>query len=165
MTAEDLAAYTPRVLSEPPATYRGLEYTAMDTVGYETLGILEHFDLVATPPAGAENLHLLAEAMGHAFAAGATYSDNPDFTTDPVTDVGGSAFRGDRAAARPIAPTAPWAVPGDPARPPSAGRVHGTSQVVVADRDGNLAALITTIGADFGSLIAVPGPGSSSTTR
>jgi gamma-glutamyltranspeptidase/glutathione hydrolase len=168
MSPEDLAAYAPRVLSESPAIYRGLQYiTATDTVGYETLGILEHFDLAATPPAGAENLHLLAEAMGHAFADGATYSDDPDFTTDPVTDLGGAAFaatraaaiRADRAAARPIVPAAPWLAPGDPARPTSAGGVHGTTQVVAADRDSNVAALITTIGADFGSLIAVPGTG------
>jgi gamma-glutamyltranspeptidase/glutathione hydrolase len=168
MTVADLAAYTPRVLSERPATYRGLEYiTATDTVGYEALGILEHFDLAATPPAGAENLHLLAEAMGHAFADGATYSDDPDFTVDPVSDLGGPAFaatraaaiRADRAAARPIVPAAPWLAPGDPARPPSVGGVHGTTQVVAADRDGNLVALITTIGADFGSLVAVPGTG------
>jgi gamma-glutamyltranspeptidase / glutathione hydrolase len=168
MTPEDLAAYTARVLSEPPATYRGLQYiTATDTVGYETLGILEHFDLAATSPASAENLHLMAEAMGHAFADGATYSDDPDFTTDPVTDLGGAEFaatraaaiRADRAAARPIAPAAPWLAPGDPARPTSAGGVHGTTQVVAADREGNLAALITTIGADFGSLVAVPGTG------
>jgi gamma-glutamyltranspeptidase/glutathione hydrolase len=168
MTAEDLAAYAPRVLSESPATYRGLQYiTATDTVGYETLGILQHFDLAATPPAGAENLHLLAEAMGHAFADGAAYSDDPDFTADPVTDLGGSAFaatraaaiRADRAAVRPIVPAAPWLAPGDPVRPPSAGGVHGTTQVVAADRDGNLVALITTIGADFGSLVAVPGTG------
>lgn len=168
MTAEDLAAYAPRVLSEPPATYRGLQYiTATDTVGYETLGILQHFDLAATAPAGAENLHLLAEAMGHAFADGATYSDDPDFTTDTVTDLGGPAFaatraaviRADKAAARPIVPAAPWLTPGDPARPTSAGGVHGTTQVVAADGDGNLAALITTIGADFGSLVAVAGTG------
>lgn len=168
MTIEDLAAYAPRVLSERPATYRGLEYiTATDTVGYEALGILEHFDLAATPPAGAENLHLLAEAMGHAFADGATYSDDPDFTVDPVSDLGGPAFaatraaaiRADRAAARPIVPAAPWLAPGDPAPPPSAGGVHGTTQVVAADREGNLVALITTIGADFGSLVAVPETG------
>jgi gamma-glutamyltranspeptidase/glutathione hydrolase len=168
MTAEDLAAYTPRVLSEPPATYRGLEYiTATDTVGFETLGILEHFDLAATPAAGAENLHMLAEAMGHAFADGATYSDDPDFTADPVTDLGGPAFaatraaviRPDRVAVRPIVPAAPWPAPGEPPRPTSAGGVHGTTQVVAADRDGNLAALITTIGADFGSLVAAPGTG------
>ena len=168
LTEEDLAAYASRVLSEPPATYRGLEYiTALDTVGYETLGILEHFDLAATPAAGAENLHLLAEAMGHAFADGATYSDDPDFTTNPVTDLGGPAFaatraaviRADRAAGRPIVPTAPWLAPGDPARSTSMGGVHGTTQVVAADSDGNLAALITTIGADFGSLVAVPGTG------
>ena len=168
MTAEDLAAYTPRVLSESPASYRGLQYvTATDTVGYETLGILEHFDVAASAPAGPENLHLLAEAMGHAFADGATYASDPDFTTDPVTDLGGAAFaaaraaliRADRAAARPIVAAAPWLAPGELVRAPSAGGVHGTTQVVAADREGNLAALITTIGADFGSLVAVPGTG------
>lgn len=37
--------------------------------------------------------------------------------------------------------------------------MHGTTQVVAADGDGNLAALITTIGSDFGARIAVPGTG------
>ena len=168
MTVEDLAGYTPRVLTEPPASYRGFQYvTATDTVGYETLAILEHFDLASTRPAGAENLHVLAEAMGHAFADGATYANDPDFTSDPVADLGGAAFaatraakiRADRAAARPIVPSAPWRAPGEPTCPTSVGGVHGTTQVVAADRDGNLAALITTIGADFGSLVAVPGTG------
>ena len=121
MTADDLAAYTPRVLSEPPATYRGVDYvTAMDTVGYETLGILQHFDLANSPAAGAVNLHLLAEAMGHAFADAATYADDPDFTTEPIADLGGAAFAAaraaaisaDRAAARPDRPRGPVAGPG-----------------------------------------------------
>ena len=168
MTAEDLASYTTRVLEEPPAGYRGLHYvTATDTVGYETLGILAHFDLAATAPAGPESLHLLAEAMGHAFADGATYAGDPDHTADPIADLGGEAFaaaraagiRPDRAAPRPVVPTAPWLTAADSPRPTSAGGVHGTTQVVAGDRDGNLAALITTIGADFGSLVAVPGTG------
>ena len=61
MTAEDLAGYSPKVIAEAPSTYRGLRYvTAVDSVGYETLGILEHFPLGrarrgharALPPAG-----------------------------------------------------------------------------------------------------------------
>ena len=168
MTAADLAGYAPKVIAEPPATYRGLAYvTSMDTVGYETLGILEHFDISAAAPGSPASLHLLAEAMGHAFADGATYAGDPDFTDEPVADLGGAAFaatraaaiRPDRIAPRPIVPAAPWISAADPAGSPSAGGVHGTTQVVAADREGNLAALITTIGADFGSLIAVPGTG------
>jgi gamma-glutamyltranspeptidase/glutathione hydrolase len=168
VTVEDLAAYAPVVVDETPAVYRDLEYvTCRDTVGYESLGILAQFDLAATAPGSAASLHLLAEATGHAFADGATYADDPDQAAEPVAELGGAPFAAlraaaispDRAAPRPIAATAPWLAPGHPARPRSAGGVHGTTQVVAADRDGNLAALITTIGADFGSLVAVPEAG------
>ena len=165
LTAEDLAAYEPKTLTERPAQYRDLEYvTACDTVGYETLGILDRFDLAACGDGSAEHYHLLAEALGHAFADGATYSGDPDFTKDPVEELGSPEFAATRAAAicldrvaqRPIVPAAPW--PGTP-RPASAGGVSGTTQVVCGDAEGNLVSLITTIGADFGSLVAVPGTG------
>jgi gamma-glutamyltranspeptidase / glutathione hydrolase len=168
VTAADLARYAPVVVDETPAVYRDLRYvTCRDTVGYETLGILQHFDLAAAGPGSASTLHLLAEAMGHAFADGATYADDPDLATEPIAELGGESFAATRAAAirpdwaapRPVIATAPWLAPGHPVRPPSAGGVHGTTQVVAADRDGNLAALITTIGADFGSLVAVPEAG------
>lgn len=165
LTAADLAAYEPKCLTEQPACYRDLEYvTACDTVGYETLGILNSFDLATHGDGSAEHYHLLAEAMGHAFADGATYSGDPDFTEDPVEQLGGPEFAATRAAAispdriarRPIAPAAPWS--GSP-RPTSAGGISGTTQVVCGDAEGNLVSLITTIGADFGSLVAVPGTG------
>jgi gamma-glutamyltranspeptidase / glutathione hydrolase len=168
LSAEDLGAYAPKVLREQPARYRGLQFvTAADTVGYETLGILECFPLGELGPDSAEHYHLLAEAMGHAFADNASYACDPDFTDDPVMTLGDARFAAaraaaislDRAAPRPVAATAPWLTNGSTPRPPSAGGAHGTSQVVAADGDGNLAALITTIGADFGSLIAVPGTG------
>jgi len=164
LTADDLAAYRPKVYTERPARYRDLEYvTAGDTVGYETLGILEQFDLRRHGDGSAQHYHLLAEAIGHAFVDGATYSSDPDFTEDPVRELGSPEFAAtraagislDRAAPRPITPAAPWL--GD--RQPSTGGVSGTTQVVCGDAEGNLVALITTIGADFGSLVAVPGTG------
>jgi gamma-glutamyltranspeptidase/glutathione hydrolase len=105
--------------------------------------------------------------MGHAFADNASFSCDPDYTDDPVHLLGSREFAAaraaeislDRAARRPIAATAPWLTRDSVTRSPSVGGVHGTTQVVAGDRDGNLAALITTIGADFGSLIAVPGTG------
>jgi gamma-glutamyltranspeptidase / glutathione hydrolase len=168
VTVEDLAHYAPVVVDEPPAVYRDLQYvTCRDTVGYEALGILQQFDLAAAGPGSAASMHLLTEAMGHAFADGATYADDPELAAEPIAELGDAPFAAlragaispDRAAPRPVAATAPWLAPGHPARPRSAGGVHGTTQVVAADRDGNLAALITTIGADFGSLVAVPEAG------
>ncbi len=85
LSAEDLARYAPKVMHEQPATYRGLQLvTADDTVGYEALGILEHFPLSEFGPGSVEHYHLLAEAMGHAFADNASYACDPDFTDDPV---------------------------------------------------------------------------------
>jgi gamma-glutamyltranspeptidase/glutathione hydrolase len=169
LSVADLGAYEPKVYYESPARYRELEYvTSADTVGYEALGILERFPLAQLRAGSAEHFHLLAEAMGHAFADNATYSSDPDFTDDPVAELGSPEFAARRAATisleravpRPIAAVAPWAVEGAAAgKDPSAGGVHGTTQVVAADAEGNLVSLITTIGADFGSLVAVPGTG------
>ena len=93
LTAEDLARYEPKTLTERPARYRDLEYvTACDTVGYEALGILDRFDLASHGDGTAEHYHLLAEAMGHAFVDGATYSGDPDFTQDPVEELGSAEF-------------------------------------------------------------------------
>jgi gamma-glutamyltranspeptidase / glutathione hydrolase len=166
LTDADLRGYAPKVFFEEPRQYRDLDYvTSADTVGYEALGILNCFALGDLERGSAEHYHLLAEAMGHAFADGATYSSDPDFTEDPIGDLGGRVFAHaraagislDRAAPRPIEPRAPWPTEG-PARL-SAGGVHGTTQVVAADDEGNLASLITTIGGDFGCRVAVPGTG------
>ena len=73
------------------------------------------FRLAGARAGSAGHYHLLAEAMAHAFADNAAYSD-PDFTDDPVHQLGGAEFaaaraaqiRLDRAAPRPIVATAPW---------------------------------------------------------
>jgi gamma-glutamyltranspeptidase/glutathione hydrolase len=171
--AEDLRAYRPKVLDEPPATYRGFDYvTCNDQVGYEALNILACFPLSDFAPGSAEHLHLLAEAFGHAFADNATHYGDPEHTASPVRGLASPAFgarraaaiRLDRAAPRPVGAADPWPFEGAPgapeaAPPPSAGGVRGTTQVVAADADGNMVALITTIGDDFGSLVLVPGTG------
>jgi gamma-glutamyltranspeptidase/glutathione hydrolase len=109
--------------------------------------------------------------MGHAFVDNVTYAGDPDHTESPLAGLASPAFaaaraagiRLDAAAPRPLATADPWpfddgAGPGAPP-PPGAGGVRGTTQVVAADGDGTLVSLITTIGDDFGSLVAVPGTG------
>jgi gamma-glutamyltranspeptidase / glutathione hydrolase len=171
LTEDDLASYAPKVVTEAPARYRDLAYvTANDQVGYESLNILDCFDVGAAGRGSAEHLHLLAEATGHAFVDNVTYYGDPDHTESPVDGLASREFaalraqaiRLDRAAPRPIATADPWPFdPGEPAAapPPSVGGARGTTQVVAADAEGSLVALITTIGDDFGSLVAVPGTG------
>ena len=78
LTAADLAGYRPRVVEEEPARYRGaLVATAEDDVGHELLGILGHAPLDRLAPGSADELHLLAEAFGHAFADALAWAGDP----------------------------------------------------------------------------------------
>ncbi len=174
LRASDLAAYQPKILREKPGCYRDYAYvTANDQVGYEALNILDHFDLAACGPDSVEFRHLMAEALGHAFIDNMTHYGDPEFTRSPVQGLASRAFaaaraaaiRRDRAAPRPIVPGNPWpydagdATPEAEARTPSVGGFGGTSQMAAADREGNLATLITSLTSGFGSLVLVPETG------
>jgi gamma-glutamyltranspeptidase/glutathione hydrolase len=161
LTAADIAAYTPRVVVERPTRYRGrLVSTAEDDVGHLVFGLLAQFDLPALEPGSADALHLLAEVFGHAFADALRWSGDP--AAEPALS---AALRSDvyaaarartielgRAALRPVAPGRPLA----DERPPGSGGSRGTTQVAVADGEGGMAVVITTIGQDFGGLVWVP---------
>jgi gamma-glutamyltranspeptidase/glutathione hydrolase len=174
LTTDDLASYRPRITVEPGAWFRGIRYsTAGDPVGYEALNILGCFDLAPYGPESSEYRHLMAEAMGHAFSDNMHYYADPDFGPSPVNGLASSEFaasraaaiRLDRAAPRPIAPSDPW--PYEREQPvaeavaarPTASGLSGTGQMVAADADGNVVALITSITSAFGSLVLVPDGG------
>lgn len=174
LTADDLASYRPRIGVERGASYRGIRYsTAGDPVGYEALNILSCFDLAAYGPESSEYRHLMAEAMGHAFADNMRHYSDPDFGPSPVQGLASAEFaasrmagiRLDRAAPRPIQPGDPWQyeverpVAEVAATQPSASGLSGTGQMVAADADGNVVALITSITSPFGSLVLVPDGG------
>jgi gamma-glutamyltranspeptidase/glutathione hydrolase len=174
LTADDLAAYQPKISVEAGAWYRGIRYsTASDPVGYEALNILGCFDLAAFGPESSEYRHLMAEAMGHAFVDNMRHYGDRDFGPSPVAGLASPEFaasraesiRLDRAAPRPIPPGDPWPyerevpVAAAVATRPSASGLSGTSQMVAADADGNVVALITSLTSDFGSLLLVPDGG------
>jgi gamma-glutamyltranspeptidase/glutathione hydrolase len=174
LNAADLAAYRPKIMREKPVRYRAYDYiTAYDQVSYETLNILDHFDLAGYGPDSLQFRHLAAEAMGHAFMDNQVHYGDPDYTRSPVNGLSSRAFaakraaaiRLDRAAARPIAPGNPWPYESTNDAPdmlpstPTLANPQGTSQMATADRDGNMTALITSLSNVFGSLILVPTTG------
>lgn len=164
LTAADLAAYRPRVVEETPTAYRGrLVATAEDDVGHLILGLLGRFDLPAMGVGSADALHVLAEAFGHAFADALAWGGDPGLDvalsaalrSPAYAEARARAIRLDAAAARPLGPGSPLgeeAVPG-------AGGTAGTTQIAVADGEGGMAVVITTIGQDFGCLVRVPEAG------
>lgn len=172
LDAQDIADYAPLVFDETPLTFAGAQLvTSNDTVGAEALNILERLPLDEVVPGRADWLHLLTEAMAVAFADNATHYGDPEHVASPVGGLASPAFAAARAAQisrdaalpRPIAAADPWPFDADGpdgrAPAPSTGGMRGTSQVAAADADGNVAALITTIGNDFGCMVVVPDTG------
>jgi gamma-glutamyltranspeptidase/glutathione hydrolase len=174
LSREDLETYRPRILREQPRRYRGLDYvTCCDPVGYEVLNILEQFDLAALRPDALEFRHLMAEALAAAFVDNIAQYGDPDFVgpgpaaalSDPTLGARRAAMLSlDRAFPRPVA--AIDAGSGDRAGlserlvdEPWPPKLAGTSQMVAADGEGNMAALCTSVSGSFGSLMAVPGTG------
>lgn len=173
LTAADLAAYQPKIVRERPRYYRGRPYiTANDPVGYETLNLLDQFDVAALGPDSLAFRHLFAEALGLAYTDNMVHYGDPDHVASPVNGLTSRAYAQTRAAGlsferavpRPMAAGDPWPFD-DSDRPEAASKraslagVEGTSQMAVADRAGNVATLCTSLTGAFGALVAVPDTG------
>ncbi len=174
LSADDLAAYEPRILRERPARYRGHDYVSCyDQVAYEALNILDRYDLRGYGPDSYEYRHLMAEALAVAFADSMTHYGDPAFVESPVDGLANAAFAAERrklirmrkALARPVAPGDPWPYDASGAAPevvagdPQRARRVGTSQFAAADRWGNMASVCMSVGSGFGSLVYVPDAG------
>ena len=160
MTIDDLTAYRPTVTTEAPVGFAGYRVAVGDDdLSHLLLAMLERLPLPAGEPLSPLALHLMAEAFGHAFADGVTWSGDPASTPElsrilrsaAYADARAAAIDPARAAARPIPPG-----PVDRNPQPATGGTSGTTQVVARDADGGMAVVITTIGADFGSGVSIP---------
>jgi gamma-glutamyltranspeptidase/glutathione hydrolase len=159
LSAADLAAYRPRwrrplsgrhgdatVITMPPPGSGG--------VLLEILGILQADDLAALGHESPTYLHLLAEAMQHAFADRAAYFGDPDFLPRPLepflAPANGAALRARISATQTHEPAAYGSQSTDPR---TAVTDHGTSHLSVMDADGTAVACTTTINTAFGSMV------------
>ena len=171
LSRQDLTQYAPRIWHEPAAHYRDYRYiSCFDQVAYETLNILDGYDLHKYGADSYAYRHLVAEALGIAFTDNMTWYGDPDFETAPIQGLANPRFAAQRrkeirirrAIDRPIQPGNPW--PYDPGFSNKVsehfgitkGKIAGTSQVAVVDRAGNLASCCISVGSAYGSLVYVP---------
>ena len=138
-----------RVLSMPPPSSGGVALC-------ESLGILQAArpELASLGGNSSQYLHLIAEALKHAFADRARHLGDPAFFNVPVAHLLDPAYHAElarRITARPsknldsygtAAPMSALAAPPDD---------HGTSHVSVVDSSGMAVALTTTVNLDFGA--------------
>lgn len=157
LTAEDLRGYQAQWRAPLQGSYRGWRIlTAPPPAGgitaLETLQILDARPPLVGGPGSSATLHEIIESFKHAFADRARYHGDPAFDKQPP-ELGNPAYASDRAATiQPdrILPAAQYGRP-QGSTPAQAPRDHGTTHLCVIDKDGNAAALTTTVNLSFGA--------------
>ncbi len=168
MTPGDLASYDakPRdVICEPYRSYRICGMGPPSSGGVTVLMILkqlERFDMAKLGKASPVAWHLFAESSRLAYADRNMYVGDPDFVAVPIKGMLDPTYLASRSAliseSTTLASVTAGTPPGAPARKPApVSEVAGTTDLAVADRDGNVVEVTTTVEGPFGSGLVVDG--------
>ncbi|MCC6001968.1 MAG: gamma-glutamyltransferase [Pararhodobacter sp.] len=170
LALEDLARY--RVIERPAvcAPYRAWEVCGMGPPSSggvavaQILGMLAPYDLPAMDPFDAQTRRLIGDATRLAFGDRGRYLADSDFVPVPVTGLTDPAYLAGRAALLTGDMALPEVTPGQPpwdhalrlGDDPGAGR-PATTHVSIADTQGNVLSMTSTIESGFGARIMVRG--------
>lgn len=157
LTADDLRNYRPQWRQPLQGRYHGWQIvTAPPPAGGITalmaLQILDARPPLASGPGSSATLHEIIESFKHSFADRARYHGDPAFDKLPP-ELGTAAYAAGRAAtiqAEAVLPATQYGRP-QGSTPAQAPRDHGTTHLCVIDKDGNAAALTTTVNLGFGA--------------
>jgi len=159
LTAQDFAGY--RVTEGPALTcsYRGYHIVSAappssgGTTLCEILNILEGYDLTALGFGSPQSVHLLVEAMRHAYRDRNTYLGDPAFVQNPLERL----LSKDYATGIHAEIDAGKATPAAALQP--AHEKAETTHYSVVDVEGNAVAVTYTINGSFGAGVVAPGTG------
>ena len=168
LTAADLAAY--RVVDRAAVCrpYRQYKVCGMGppssgaTTVLQMLGMIERFDMKALGPDNATSWHVIAEAMGLAYADREKYLGDPGFVKVPVAGLLDPAYVKGRSALISATTSLPkyeaGTPPGAEARTAAlSSEVAGTTHFVAVDGTGNVASMTSTVEGAFGSQLIAEG--------
>jgi len=162
LTAKDFAAYT--TTEGPPLTcsYRGYVLVSSPppssggTTICEILNVLEGYDMKALGFHSAQSVHLMVEAMRHAYLDRNTFLGDPAFVKNPLERLLSKDYaaairaRIDPAKATPSKEVQPGTAPHEKPE---------TTHYSVVDQQGNAVSVTFTINGFFGANVIAPGTG------
>lgn len=179
MALADLAGYEATIRQPVTGTYRGYTVASMPPVSSGGVTALQQFKMLEQFPLGDKSrgfgfgekntLNVMIDAMRLSFQDRNFYLGDADFVNIPVAgllDAGYLAGRGSlikadtalgSAALKPGTPAKSGS--GNPPAQKDAKEGTHTTHFVVADKEGNVVSVTTTVEALFGSGILVPGYG------
>ena len=160
--AADFADYRTTQTAPLSCRYRGYEFLSAPppssggTTLCEILSILEGYDMAALGYHSAASVHLMAEAMRHAYLDRNTWLGDPAFVDNPL----------ERLLSKPYAAAIRAQISMDKATPSGAlgaalqPREHAeTTHYSIVDRAGNAVSTTYTINGRFGAAVMAPGTG------
>jgi gamma-glutamyltranspeptidase/glutathione hydrolase len=162
LTADDFARYEAIDTLPLYCTYRGYVFVSAPppsgggTTMCEILNILEGYDLKALGFHSATSVHVMAEAMRHAFLDRNTYLGDPNFVNNPLDRLLSKTYA---AAIRDkILPDK--ATPSVQVRPGNEPHEKTeTTHYSVVDHAGNAVSVTYTVNGPFGAMVMAPGTG------
>jgi len=168
MTVGDVASYDAKARPPVCIPYRGYRICGMgppSSGGITVLMILkqlERFDMARLGKDSPVAWHLFAESSRLAYADRNLYVGDPDYVRVPVAGLLDARYLAGRSALiasdRTMASVAAGTPPGAPPRTPApVSEVAGTTDLVAADRDGNVVEVTTTVEGPFGSGLTMDG--------
>jgi len=164
ISKEDLAAYQPVERKPVVGSYKeyGVVSMAPPSSGgialMQMLNILEPFELKNLGHNSSRYVHLLTEAMRHAFADRAEYLGDPDFTAIPVEEL----LAKDYASHLRLTINQEHASDSKeigPGNPNGFREAQQTTHYSVVDKNGMAVAVTTTLNGGYGSFAVVEGAG------
>lgn len=160
LTLEDLEAYDVKVMEPVSGTYRGYQIfssplpSSGGTHLIQILNILEHFDIPSMKPYGVDHTHLTAEAQKLAYMDRAEYMGDPNYVKVPLNGLVSKDYAAKLAAkidltkAQNYTADDPWQFEG-----------NDTQHLSVADKDGNMVGITSSLNYYWGSQVVVDGYG------
>ena len=158
----DLAAYRAQLVQPLAASFRGHPVISMPPPGggltlLQLLGLLEPFDLAASGAGSSATLHRLTEAMNLAYRDRNTWLGDPASMATPPPDLLNPTYLDQLR--RSIDPQRHRPAVTIAATLPPRRESLNTTHLSVADRQGGLVALTTTLNFAYGNGVTVPGAG------
>ncbi|UCH38260.1 MAG: gamma-glutamyltransferase, partial [Candidatus Bathyarchaeota archaeon] len=157
ITMDDLDMYEPIITDPIPCGYRDCEViydpSHAGTTVMEALNILEGFNLMDYGLGSFKHLHIMAEALGLAFADRFEYMGDPGFVTVPQTGLVSKKYAQDLQKrisfekALTLTPGDPWSFE------------ECTTALTVVDEDRNAVVINQTLVNSFGSGVGIAGTG------
>lgn len=165
ISAADFAAYTISESAPLSCDYRGYVFVSAPPPSSggatlcQILNTLEGYDLRAMGFNSAATIHVMAEAMRHAFMDRNTFLGDPAFVSNPLDRLLSKDYAalirekilGDRAT--PSAEVQPGVTPHAPHEKTE------TTHYSIVDREGNAVSTTYTINGRFGAVVIAPGTG------